>query len=122
MSTRRVFGAYFVAVITGFIFSVMPMVKSFNVAFAAVISVVLMTVLEFQHPPAIGIAVATVLHRFTFWTDVIVVLCIFFILYITLLLKYILREPQRLMNFVEIEEEKIKWKFRSKEKPEYLKI
>ncbi|MBN2367722.1 HPP family protein [Candidatus Woesearchaeota archaeon] len=122
ISTKKVFGAYLVAVVIGYFASSINFLGNLNVAVAAVTSVILMTLMELQHAPAIGMAVATVLNKFSLSTDIVVVFCIFIILYMTLLLKYVLREPQKVMKFIDIEEEKIKWKFTPKQKPDYIKI
>ena len=120
-SKRKIFGSYIIATAMGFAFS-RASSSLLNVALAAVTSVILMTFLEFQHAPAIGMSIAMVLNRFSFWTDAIVLVCIFLILSGTIVLKYVILNPKDVINFVEIEEEKIKWNFKNKELPEYFEI
>jgi hypothetical protein len=122
LKKRVLFGSYMVGGLIGFMFSRLSDMTTFNVGLAAVSSVIIMTVLELQHAPAIGMAVAMVLNKFPFWTDVLIILCIFFIIGVTLVLKTFLEDPAKVVNFVEIEEERIKWNFRKKEMPEYIKV
>ena len=107
---RKIFGAYLVGISVGFIFSKLSVVF-LNAALAAVISVILMTILELQHAPAIGISIAMVLREFSFSTVIIILLCIFGIFGIALMTKLFLKDPQKVLNFVEIEDEKIRWNF-----------
>jgi len=122
LKKRTIFGSYVVATIIGFIFSNLSDMKSFNLALAAVSSILIMTFLNLQHAPAIGISIAMVLNKFSFWTDFIILFCIFFILAMTILLKIFLKDPTKVITFVDIEEEKIKWKFQKRDIPEYLKL
>lgn len=122
LSKKKVFGAYFVATTMGYLFSRLSLIKSADVALAAVSSVAIMTILEFQHAPAIGMSVAMVLNGFPLWVDVVVLLCIFAILGMTLLLKGFMEQPHKFINFIEIEEEKIKWNLKKRDVPDYVKI
>lgn len=122
LTKRKILGAYSLATLIGYIASKIFLSQSFSVALAAVISVILMTVLELQHPPAIGMSVAMVLNKFSFLTDIIVLICLVFILTMVYLLKTFLKDPQKVINFVEIEEEKIKWNLRKKESPKYINL
>ena len=111
ISKKKIFGAYFIATIIGFLFSKLPTVTSFNVALATISSFVLMTIFSFQHAPALGVTVAMVLNKFSFLTDIIVLFCIFLILSIAYVLKLYLSNPEKIINFVKIETEKISWNF-----------
>jgi hypothetical protein len=119
---RIIFGSYLIAVILGIVFSELSTVTTLNVALAAISSVILMTIFEFQHAPAIGISIAMVLNKYSFLTDFIVLLCIFIILIMAVILKIFLHNPSKIINFIEIEEEKIKWNFKERKVPEYLKL
>lgn len=122
---RTIFGSYFIAIILGFMFSALSDINSLNAGLAAISSIVLMTLLDLQHPPAVGISIAMVLNNFSFATDVIVLMCIFFIISVTMVLKAFLENPHKIMNFIsmiEIEEEKINWKFQKREVPRYLRL
>lgn len=111
ISYRQIFGSYIIASIIGFIFSKLPISSLFAVATAVVSSVAVMTFLETQHTPAIGISIAMVLNKFSFWTDLIVVLSILTILGIAVMLKSFVKDPKKLLNFVKIETDKINWDF-----------
>ena len=117
LKKRKIYGSYALATIIGVIFSKISGLQSLDVALAAVSSVIFMTVLNLQHAPAIGIAVSMVLNKFTIFTDVVVLLCLFFIISMTILLKMFLDDPNKVINFIEIEEEKIKWNLKKKYKP-----
>ena len=118
---RKIFGAYIVGSSMGYLFSILPF-TSISAALAAISSFALMTLLDFQHPPAIGISIALILNKFSLWTDIIVIGCIFFILSMVIILKIFMQSPERIINFIEIEEEKISFKFRPKEVPDYIKV
>ncbi len=111
LKTKKIFGAYFIATMIGYLFSRLPTVTAFNVALASISSFIIMTVLSLQHAPALGIAVAMVLNKFSFVTDIIVLLCIFMILGIVYILKTYMNDPDKVNNFVRIETEKINWNF-----------
>ncbi len=119
---KLIFGSYLAAGIAGFAFSNLSEITSLNVALAAVSSIIIMTVLGLQHPPAIGIAAALVLNKFQFWTDLLILAYIFFILGLTLFLKGFIQNPLKAIKFVEIEKDRIKWNFRKKEIPKYLQL
>ncbi len=106
-----------IATVIGVLFSKTSSLQALDVALAAVSSVIFMTVLNLQHPPAIGIAVSMVLNKFSIFTDIVVLLCLFFIISMTFLLKAFLNDPKKVINFIEIEEEKIKWNLKRKYKP-----
>jgi CBS-domain-containing membrane protein len=122
VSRKKIFGAYIVAALAGYMFSRFSEVTQLNAALAAIASIVLMTMFEFQHAPAIGIALSMVLNKFSFWIDVLVILCIFMILGMTITLKLFLQSPEKMIKFIELEEEKIKWNFRPRENPDYLDL
>ncbi len=122
LSKKKIFGAYFVSTLMGYVFVRFSISQSADVALAAVSSVVIMTILEFQHAPAIGMSVAMVLNRFPFWVDLVVLLCIFSIIGMTLLLKKFIQQPDKFINFIEIEEEKIKWNLKKRKSIEYINI
>ena len=109
VSHKKIFGSYLVAIVLGYVFSKMPTWTSFNVALTAITSIVAMSMLKFEHAPAIGIGVAMVLNKFTFWTDVIVALCLFFIIGMVILIKNFFSDPDKLLNYIRIENEKINW-------------
>ena len=117
LEKKKIYGSYALATVIGVIFGKVYGLQSLNVALAAVSAVIFMTVLNLQHPPAIGIAVSMVLNKFTIFTDIVVLLCLFFIISMTILLKLFLDDPNRAINFIEIEEEKIKWNLKRKYKP-----
>ncbi len=114
---RKIYGSYALATVIGVLFSKTSSLQALDVALAAVSSVIFMTVLNLQHPPAIGIAVSMVLNKFSIFTDIVVLLCLFFIISMTFLLKAFLNDPKKVINFIEIEEEKIKWNLKRKYKP-----
>ena len=109
VSHKKIFGSYLVAIALGYLFSQIPTWTSFNVALTAISSIVAMSMLKFEHAPAIGIGVATVLNQFSFWTDVIVALCLFFILGMAILIKNFFANPEKVLNFIKIENEKVDW-------------
>ncbi|NTV23419.1 MAG: hypothetical protein HGA85_03525 [Nanoarchaeota archaeon] len=123
VSRKQIFGSYLLAGLLGFLFSNISEITSLNVAMAAVSSVLAMTLLGLQHPPAIGMSVALVLNKFSFVTDVFVLFCIIVILGLCILLREFVRDPNAVMKFVEIDEgEKIKWNIPEKEVPAYLQL
>ena len=111
VENRKIIGAYIAASVIGFIMARVPGSVLFNVAVAGVASVIAMTVLEMQHAPAIGIAIAMVLNNFSFWTDVTIIFSILLIIGMAMILKSFIRNPERILNFVKIETEKINWDF-----------
>ena len=111
INTKKIFGSYLLVALLGYIYSVLPTPKLFNVAAVTVSSVLFMILVGLQHAPAIGIAIALVLNNFTFWNNVIIMSCIFLILGISLLLRELLKNPDKISNFVKIETEKIHWNF-----------
>jgi len=122
ISHKAVFGSYLIAAAFGFVFSKLPFVTSLNVALAVICSILTMTLLELQHAPAIGISIAIVLNKFNVWTDVMILFCIFLILSMTLFLKLSLTDPVKALRFIELDEDRIKWKFKNKEVPQYLSL
>ncbi len=125
LKKNKIYGSYAVATLIGVIFANLSGMQSLNLALAAVSSVIFMTLLNIQHPPAIGIAVSMVLNQFSIFTDIVVLLCLFFIISMTLILKLFLDNPNKVINFIEIEEEKIKWNLKRKYKPrkkKYIKL
>jgi hypothetical protein len=110
ISKRRIMASYFLATVVGFIFSKFP-TSSLNAALAAVTSFILMTLFSAQHAPALAMSVAVMLNKFSFWTDLLIVLCIFFIIFMAYILKAFWKHPERVLSFVQIESEKIRWDF-----------
>jgi CBS-domain-containing membrane protein len=108
---RKIIGAYLLASIIGCIGSMLPTMASFNLALASILSFAVMTLLDVQHAPAIGLAISMALNKFSIWTDIIVAVCIFIIIGMALLLKAYLRDPDRFLKMVNIETEKINWNF-----------
>ena len=109
ISHKKIFGSYLIAIALGYVFSKIPTWTSFNVALTAISSIVAMSMLKFEHAPAIGIGVAMVLNKFSFWTDVIVALCLFFIIGMAILIKNFFSNPDRVLNYIKIENEKVNW-------------
>ena len=107
---KKIFGAYLIGVLIGFLFSKFSIVF-LNSALAVISSVVALTLLEFQHAPAIGMTISMVLNHFSLGTLIFVLLSIFTIIGITILLKSMVNDPEKIINFVDIEKEKIKWDF-----------
>ncbi len=107
---RRIFGAYLIATFIGYFFSRFQ-TNNFSVALATVASFLAMTFFEVQHPPALAMSVAVILNRFTFWTNILIVLCIFTILFMTITLKAFWKNPNKVLTFLQIEREKINWNF-----------
>ena len=122
INNKAVFGSYLTASVFGFMFSMTPFPISLNLALAVVCSILSMTLLEFQHGPAIGISIAMVLNKFNMWTDFMILFCIFLILGMTLFLKVSLTDPVKALKFIELDEDRIKWKFKNKEVPQYLSL
>ena len=122
LNKKVIFGSYLLATALGFMFSNLSDIKSLNATLAAVSSIVLMSFLELQHTPAIGMSVAMVLNKFSFWTDFVILFCIFFIIFITIMLKIFMEEPESILTFVNMDEEKIKWNFKEREIPEYFHL
>jgi hypothetical protein len=122
ISHRIVFGSYMIATVFGFLFSNISEMASLNVALAAIGSIIVMTLLELQHAPAIGMSIAIVLNKFNIWTDLMILFSIFLIFGLTLYLKISLTDPVKALRFIELDEERIKWRFRQKEIPQYLKM
>jgi CBS-domain-containing membrane protein len=119
---KQIFGAYFVATVTGYLSSRISGHTTLNLALAAVSSIALMTVLEFQHTPAIGIAVAMVLNKFSFLVDFAVLLCILIIISLVLFLRIVMTSPEKISRFIEIEEDRIKWRFQQREARKYITL
>ncbi len=122
INKKAIFGSYFISTLLGFLFSKLSSITSLNVTLAVVSSILAMTLFDLQHPPAIGIAAAMVLNKFSFWIDVLVLIYVFFIIIMTLTLKEFMQNPTKILSFIEIEEEKIKWDIKKKETPEYLRL
>ncbi|MEM4397567.1 MAG: HPP family protein [Candidatus Woesearchaeota archaeon] len=125
INKKVIFGSYIISTVIGFLFSTLTSVKSLNLALAAVSSILIMTLFDMQHAPAIGMSVAIVLNKFSILTDFLILGYIFFIFSLTILLKLHISNPNALLNYLnigEVKEEKIKWNFKEKPVPEYLKI
>jgi hypothetical protein len=122
ISHRMVFGSYLISTAFGFLFSRLSELTSLNVALAVICSIVVMTLLQLQHAPAIGMSIAIVLNKFNAWTDLMILFSIFLILGMTLFLKVSLTDPVKALRFIELDEERIKWKFKQKEIPQYLRM
>jgi hypothetical protein len=119
---RAIFGSYLVATLMGFMFSNLSQIRTLNVALAAVSSVILMTFLDLQHTPAVGMSISLVLNNFAFMTDILILFCILLILAMTLTLKIIFNNPTKIIRFIEVENDKIEWNFKEKKMPSYLKM
>lgn len=113
VSKRRILASYLIATVIGFIFSRFPS-STLNAALAAVSSFVIMTLFSAQHPPALAMSIAVMLNKFSLWTDLLIVLCIFFIIFMAYILKAFWKHPERVLSFVQIETEKIRWDFLDK--------
>ena len=106
---KKVFGSYLIATVVGFLFSKVPTPASLNIAFATLGSILVMDLVKFQHAPALGIAIAFVMNNFKFSSYLFLVISIFGLLSLAYVLKYFLRDPEKVWNFIEIENDKINW-------------
>jgi len=122
LKKKKIFGSYIVATFFGYMFSRFTEVATLNVALAAVSSVVLMTLFEFQHAPAIGISVALVLNKFSLLTDLIVLTCILILIALVITLRILIKSPEKVSKYIIIEEQKIKWNLQPRTSPKYLKV
>ncbi len=109
LSKKKVFGAYIIAMLIGYGFSKLSQIASLNMALATIFSFAAMTLLEFQHAPALGLSMAIVLNKFPFWSDVIIVMCILFILTMAVVLRTVLQNPDKVLELLNLDERKIKW-------------
>ncbi|MEM3374068.1 MAG: HPP family protein [Candidatus Woesearchaeota archaeon] len=125
INKKMLYGSYIVGTFVGYLFSTLTTIKSLNVALAAISSILIMTLLDLQHAPAVGISAAIVLNKFSFWVDLLILIYIFFIFTLTWLLKLHITDPNKVLTYLpiaEIKEEKIKWNIREKTTPDYLKL
>lgn len=111
LSKKKIFGAYLLSTFIGFLFSRLSTLSSLNVALATITSFATMTFFDFQHAPALGLSMAMVMNKFSFWTDIIIVLCILFILAMTVVLKTVLQNPDKVLAMFNLDKRKIKWNF-----------
>jgi hypothetical protein len=111
LSKKKVFGAYLLSATIGYLFSRISSLLSLNVALATITSFAAMTFLEFQHAPALGLSMALVMNKFSIWTNIIILLCILFILGMAVVLKTVLQKPDKVLAMLNLDKRKIKWNF-----------
>ncbi|MBT3720845.1 hypothetical protein HN789_04230 [archaeon] len=109
LSKKKVYGSYMLAAAIGFLFSKITTIASLNLTLATVSSFVIMTLLEFQHAPALGLSMAMVLNKFPLMTDIIILCCILFIITMTIVLKVVLQKPEKVLAVFNLDRRKIKW-------------
>jgi len=119
---KKIFGSYLVATFLGYVFTLIDIKGSASIA--AIASIMVMTYLEFQHTPAIGMTVAMVLNKFPLKIDLIVLISIFVIVAITVILSKFIHTPDVILKHFNFKEEKIKWNMKNKEYsgPTYIRL
>lgn len=122
---RVIYGSYIVSTFVGFLFSTLSENKALDLTLAVIASIIIMTLFDLQHAPAIGLSVSIVLNKFNLLIDIIILLYIFFIFGLTTLIKLHMSDPYKLISYLkifEVKEEKINWNLKEKPKPDYLKL
>lgn len=111
LSKKKVFGAYILSTLIGYLFSRLSSLASLNVALATISAFITMTFFDFQHAPALGISMAMVLNQFNIWKSLTIGFCILFILGMAVVLKTVLQKPDKVLAMLNLDKRKIKWNF-----------
>jgi hypothetical protein len=106
---KKIFGAYLIASVLGYVFSLIPIATSLNIAFVVLSSIFVMDFFSFQHVPALGMAISFVINNFKFSSYIFLFVSLFGLISLAFVLKYFLKDPETVWNFVEIENDKINW-------------
>jgi hypothetical protein len=111
INLKKVYGAYAIAIMLGFLLSRLPFNVSINVVISLICAILLMDYASLQHAPALGIAISYVTNKVSFGTMFFISALIFMVFGLIYVLKIYLKNPKKLANIVEIEQEKVQWDF-----------
>ena len=115
ISNKNMFGAYLIAGLSAYICMIFAHDIKVVGALSLLLAIVTMLVLRVVHTPAIGLVLSFVLNKFTLKSIILVLLCIFALIFIAKAIKYVLQNPDRF--HIKIYPYKVKFKFH-RDKPQ----